>query len=365
MSESIQVHKSNSFMRWQLLSTVSALALLNAIGAPAKAEDGNDRPVLWIELGGQLESIDGGNETFVPPFMSKSPRPDFETIPPLSAQSSPKFSNGGDLALSFQPDDSQWIFSANFRYGRLNGDKHVFEQTSVSKTPLPANPNYLLQKRVHKFADANGEFRSTHTILDFQAGREVGLGMGGESAISLGVRFVQFTARSDFALHERPDYGWKKHFFYTRFYHNYAAYSDGAQSFHGIGPSLSWKASTPILHVEGDTGLMLDWGVNAAVLFGRQKAATHHSTKAGYFQSFSGYAGLYQHQTGHSRAHSVTVPNIGGFAGMSYKFPNAKIAVGYRADMFFGAMDGGIDTEKKENRGFYGPFASVSFGIGG
>lgn len=30
-----------------------------------------------------------------------------------------------------------------------------------------------------------------------------------------------------------------------------------------------------------------------------------------------------------------------------------------------GVMDGGIDTAKSENVGFYGPFASVSAGIGG
>jgi hypothetical protein len=37
----------------------------------------------------------------------------------------------------------------------------------------------------------------------------------------------------------------------------------------------------------------------------------------------------------------------------------------YRADFFFGAMDGGIDTAKKENVGFYGPFATISIGLGG
>jgi hypothetical protein len=44
---------------------------------------------------------------------------------------------------------------------------------------------------------------------------------------------------------------------------------------------------------------------------------------------------------------------------------NAKVKFGYRADLFLGAMDGGIDTAKKENVGFYGPFATVSVGIGG
>jgi hypothetical protein len=59
------------------------------------------------------------------------------------------------------------------------------------------------------------------------------------------------------------------------------------------------------------------------------------------------------------------VPNLGGFAGISFKYPDAKVSFGYRADFFFGAMDSGIDVVHKENRGFYGPFATISVGIGG
>jgi len=40
---------------------------------------------------------------------------------------------------------------------------------------------------------------------------------------------------------------------------------------------------------------------------------------------------------------------VGGFAGLSYNFPNAKVSLGYRADFFFGAIDGGPDAAKKEN----------------
>ncbi len=61
----------------------------------------------------------------------------------------------------------------------------------------------------------------------------------------------------------------------------------------------------------------------------------------------------------------VAVPNLGGFAGISIKYHNAKFSFGYRADEFFGAMDGGIDTAKSENRGFFGPYASFSVGLGG
>jgi hypothetical protein len=45
--------------------------------------------------------------------------------------------------------------------------------------------------------------------------------------------------------------------------------------------------------------------------------------------------------------------------------PNSEISLGYRADFFFGAVDGGLSTPEKETRGFYGPFAKISVGLGG
>jgi hypothetical protein len=59
------------------------------------------------------------------------------------------------------------------------------------------------------------------------------------------------------------------------------------------------------------------------------------------------------------------VPAIDAYIGASYRFPNAKISLGYRADMFFGAIDGGIAAAQKYDRSFYGPFTTISVGIGG
>jgi hypothetical protein len=61
----------------------------------------------------------------------------------------------------------------------------------------------------------------------------------------------------------------------------------------------------------------------------------------------------------------VTVPNIGGFAALSYRFPNAKLSAGYRADFFFGAKDSGFETRSTTDVGFHGPYATISIGLGG
>ena len=50
--------------------------------------------------------------------------------------------------------------------------------------------------------------------------------------------------------------------------------------------------------------------------------------------------------------------------GHFVRYADAKISFGYSADFFFGAIDGGIDARKNENRGFYGPYASISIGLG-
>ena len=73
---------------------------------------------------------------------------------------------------------------------------------------------------------------------------------------------------------------------------------------------------------------------------------------------------VYQTSKSTARRKGVTVPNIGGLIGASWRTPSAKLSIGYRADFFFGAIDGGIDTRETENRGFFGPFASISIRLG-
>jgi len=120
-----------------------------------------------------------------------------------------------------------------------------------------------------------------------------------------------------------------------------------------------------------DSELTLDWGLNASVLFGRQRSNIHYQTTGQYHTAkYHGsppnaqrYVVSHRSVNVPDRSHTVAVPNIGGFAGLSFRYNVAKVSFGYRADFFFGAMDRGIDTHKSENRGFFGPFATVSIGF--
>ena len=106
------------------------------------------------------------------------------------------------------------------------------------------------------------------------------------------------------------------------------------------------------------------------MLFGRQRVQAHHQTTNILHVPYTPTHGsdfvhipVYQHSGALNRSRGVVVPNLGGFAGISWRYPNAKVSVGYHADMFFDAMDGGIETARKENVDFYGPFAAISIGL--
>jgi hypothetical protein len=214
-------------------------------------------------------------------------------------------------------------------------------------------------------------------------------GRNATSSLEVGVRYAQFTSKSQVELKENPDWHFSPYtqtfyippnprrnrpgrtiilqYVYQPF-HSYEGSFRADRSFHGLGPSVSWQASLPFIGNEQNGELTFDWGVNAALLFGRQRTKTHHKETAQYeFGSFTpDRTTVYQTSVSPpARSRSVTVPNVGGFAGVSYRYPDFKFNVGYRLDWFFNAIDGGIDVHKREDRGFHGPFATVSIGLGG
>jgi len=383
MSELMNTQNTKRGFRWHLLTTVSALALLASVNMrDAKAADDDaDRPTVWIELGGQMEHVGGQGDPFAPPFLAANLNsPVLQPTTPVQAQNPVPFSFGEEGKISFQPEDSNWVFSGSVNFGRSSNFKHVDHQTNgvhyayVNGVPVKTFAT-------ENFADTQVHHQESHTILDFVVGKDVGLGLfgkGGSSVLGFGVRFAQFTSKTTFDIRARPDM-YDKYYpsahapsrYFLPHFNTYHATGQASRSFHGIGPSLSWNGSAPFVGNPQNGEMIFDWGVNAAILFGRQKTRVQHRESAHYQSSLGAYKNtpytlVYQHSgEGHNAVRSVTVPNVGGFAGASYRIENFKVSMGYRADFFFGAIDGGIDAAKKENVGFYGPFATISVGIGG
>ena len=237
----------------------------------------------------------------------------------------------------------------------------------------------------YDYEDTQNTNSEHHDIIDFRVGKEVGLGrLGhhGTSEISAGVRDVDLSAGSTLTDYARPDLVFKKRYQATTAivlgmpqFHAYEMHALAERSFHGIGPSLGWNASAALAGNEQDGELALDWGIDGAILFGRQKAKTRHDTNAHYYyqtnpkvgpkyQIHTHYVQVYHNTANSTRSRRVTVPDVGGFIGLSLKFPNSKVSFGYRGEILFKAVDRGIDAAKKSNLTFNGPYASISIGLG-
>jgi len=357
MSELIQKNDNHATIRWKLLTGASALALMASVSA-AQAGDA-DHPLVWFEAGGAFDQLSTGNSLWLAPntpATQTNPAPPFGTLPQIGYDA--------NFKLSLTPNDSDWMFSVSLIYGRsLRGHKTSHDQTY--NTTNWFGTSYGEKKYVYTNADfTNTQQRSEarHLILDFQAGKDVGLGMfGGKSTISAGIRWAKLdesasghmsgatNANASAFILDIPQ---------TREVADFLA----KHSFNGIGPSLSWDTAVAFAGNLSD-GLSLDWGIDGALLFGKQQTRTNLHTKSTFYSSGS------HHEIAHytlsiERKKSVLVPNLGGFAGISWRLPNAKVSIGYKADFFFNVIDSGIYARKTEDRGFYGPFASVSIGIG-
>src|SRR6185437_2727866 len=240
MSELIQKNENRDF-RWKLLTQASATVLMSYISVipAAKAQD-DDKPTVWIELGGQLSRWENSQEPYAPPFAALTPS---NLSPPQVSEKPPRYGVDESTSLIFQPKDSDWTLSASIRYGRSGNSKKVHQQSNPD--------NYTAYVKIHRsrngrvrdfknyytkyplsprFVDVAAKQSESHTLLDFQAGKDLGIGLFGRNASStldVGVRFAQFTSKSRIKLRENPDWQFKTHIttFHTSWTYTSSHYS--------------------------------------------------------------------------------------------------------------------------------------------
>jgi len=388
MSERINKHDNRATIRWKLLTGASAAALISSAYC-ANAADA-DNPPIWVSIGWQLEHVQDSSEVYNPvSILNQLEGAGFSS--PLSLERPAPFSSGAEASLTFQPEGTDWVFSAAVRYGRSHNDRSSSEKTTPTSVKAWSYYQSYVRRGVlhrihhyrsyvalaHRYSDASAQNSENHLIVDFQAGKDVGLGMfghEGKSLLSAGVRFAHLRSSITDTIKGDPDFTWvtlsgSPHPYYDQKWHDLSASAHGFREFRGLGPSISWNASSPVAGNAQNGEISLDWGMNAALLFGRQKTRIHRQTTSTYHTCYNGiecYNSSAYHYPANSvdRIRNVVVPNLGGFAGLSYRFQDVKVSAGYRADFFFNAIDGGFDTRKSENRSFNGPFLNVSVGIG-
>jgi len=343
MSE-LAYSKHNPAIRWQLLASASALAILaNLAVAPAAVADDTH---FSIELGGSYGMQAGGSTGWFLPFAAPgnngggggeggeggeggdatrihSPFGPNGAVLPTKARQSWDFVG----SLKFQPADSDLIFSAGVKFGRTarHNTGAVFTQTTDYGTSTYSGVS---------------THRESHVNLDFQVGKDFGLGMfglEGSSVFSAGLRYAHFTARTNTGFSTS-----------TKYFTGFGA-TTARRSFTGVGPMISWEASAPF-GAMGSDSISIDWGVNAAVLFGKQRSA-------GILVYDDGYT------LATARSRNATIPELGGFAGLSYRPADSalKVSFGYRVDAAFGVLDGGVFQRVDVDRIEHGPFLKIGF----
>jgi len=393
MSELINTQTQQKNFRRSLLATTSAIVLAANVVTLTEAS-ADDRPTVWIEGGWHFDSVAGSSEIVVPPLdgLTTSGFSSTPTAPNFYGQGAggfPSFtdmekalgrSEGAEASISFQPKGSDWIFNLSGKYGRAHSKRRLDQRKEINGEPgyaiAPIIGTYLITPHYTNYVIQANENKEAHVIVDFQAGKDVSIGLFGErteSVLSVGIRYAQMNTSSKGHAYGAPGVRFYGHgginvlgkYYYQIFpYHqNSATIQQRHSNFHGIGPSLSWSNTTGLLGDVADGQLALDWGANAAVLFGRQKVKINYMTMARSGRLAHYVSG--SNAVNRTQSRRVIVPNLGGFAALSYRFTNAKISAGYRADFFFGAMDGGLDTRKSMTTGFHGPFATISVGLGG
>ncbi len=334
MSELVPVQR-NQAVRWHLLASVSAVALLVSVAtAPvALADDVNH---FYFELGGQYGMEAGGSSGWFLPFAAPGGGGEGGEVSVQRVHSAtgpngaafpirPVQSWDFDGAVKLQPADSDLIFKLAIQYGRTAQRDEVAQLTQ----PTASGTGHYTGFARH---------RESHAIIDFQVGKDFGLGMfgyEGSSVFSAGIRYAHFTARTDTAFYTS-----------TKDFQGSGA-TRLQRSFVGAGPMVSWQASAPLTDDENGS-FSIDWGADAAVLFGRQKANLTLVYDTGYVVESD-------------RDNSVTVPNVGGFAGLSWHPAESslQLSFGYKVDAYFNALDGGIAAQHQIDRVTHGPFLKI------
>jgi len=378
-----ELHNTSAVrIRQTLLATASAIVLVASLPGVAQATD-KDRPTVWIEGGWHFEDVTGDADIFVPPMDAEARA---TGLPSLTAiENKLGHTYGAEGSISFQPKGSDWIFTASARYGRSQTTRRVLTDKTIVGPQLK-NTSFqpggfdivTVSPTFTAYADHFANSREAHAIVDFQVGKDIGIGLlghGTDTVISFGARYAQMNARSKAHSYANPEADFVQLQFTFGSIHKYrirtpnyrsAAFMERTDNLHALGPSLSMKNTTGLLGTVEEGQLALDWGMNAALLFGRQKAKTSHHSSVRYFPSIDALPAVHTYApVNRTRSRMVTIPNVGGFAGLSYRFTNAKISAGYRADFFFGAKDSGLETRSTADVGFHGPYATISIGLGG
>ena len=345
---------------------------------------------LTVEISGQVQRQDAPYASVAPAFVSSFS----QTLDPTAPQHRDlDWGDGRQVRIIYKPEAASWSVSASLRYGKANGTVPLIHREEAAGPAqcvfAPDGPNgyqcdpngpfaYAVFKTGVNWSDSFAGEREKHFLADFSVGKDVGLGVLGEShsTVSAGLRYARLESTTSADMNGIPDWyihqAWIK---YPSHRHQYSADLTANREFKGAGPTLSWEAAQHLLGSAETGHVDLDWSVGGGVLFGKQKTSVTGTYQSGYA------SGKYSLQVGSfanllppltpqplgvaPRSKSVSVPVLDLSLGLSYEIQRIKVGAGYRWERYYNAIDGGYAEHKSYDRTFDGPYFKIAVGFGG
>ncbi|HEX5776249.1 MAG TPA: TonB-dependent receptor [Caulobacteraceae bacterium] len=326
-----------------------------------------------LELGGSMSHHDRAYDPLVPDSFASVD----DLISPAVIQNKDlDIGEGMEAKLTYAWLDTPWRVSLGARSGwAKNFGK--FNASVVGDSGC----TYLCSggggmSSPHNWIRADATDHEEQLLVDFDIGRDVGLGAGIESSISAGLRYAEITSRTRLNMTGVPDWEvpdeWVRGFLWqpsSRTYYDTDVTAE--REFKGFGPTLAWDSSKALFGDNRTGRVNADWSVSGGVLFGKQKTSVEGEEIASLYEGKYGertpqpVSGPTAISVSDSRSKSATVPVLGAALGLSYEIQRVKISGGYRWERYFDVLDVGADEPKDADRTIDGPYLKISVGFGG
>lgn len=180
---------------------------------------------------------------------------------------------------------------------------------------------------------ANGNYKEKRTVVDFEIGRDIGIGSRGEDLrVFGGLRYARFKGNARIE---------GTYVYYDPAPHDYPFSAQHRFEFDGVGPRIGLTARVPL---QGGFGILFTGA--AAVLYGDR------TTKFQF--DVPGFISGALKDTNRG-----WVTNLEGEAGLTFAFaPSAELVAGVRAEGWFDQISSGtaVDSADRNN---WGPFARL------
>ena len=336
---------------------------------------------LTIEIGGQVQRQDA-------PYADLTPAPAASFTGALGAGEAQNrnldWGDGREVRLTYALPGEPWRIAAGYRFGRTNGTDQTlaFAFADEGCAGTYAQCDQAIQMgytgepfffKAYNYSDVTVMNREEHTVVDFDVGRDVGMGLGFDSSARVGLRYADLQSTTHMLFFGAANWDIPEQFALFKYSHNTHYKSDisSLREFKGAGPTLSWDAGARLWgqdkgHVD------LEWSLTGGALFVKQKALFAGTETSAYFSGKYFNREVLQSgptvditNTPAARSKSVTVPLVDLSLGLAFEARRVKVGAGYRWERYFNAIDAGYADRKSYDRTIDGPYFKIAVGFGG